>query len=113
MRKQDTEVLVVGAGPVGLLTTLLLAEAGIQAQIIDLGKGTATRSYACALHPASIQLLARLGLADALMHAGRRVSRAAFYQGETRQAELSFESLPGDFPFVLVVPQSALEGLLE
>ena len=35
MREERTEVLVVGAGPVGLLTAILLAEAGIEVRIID------------------------------------------------------------------------------
>ena len=61
MRELRTEVLVVGAGPVGLCTALLLAEAGIETVIIDRETRTAARSYACALHPGSLELLDRLG----------------------------------------------------
>jgi 2-polyprenyl-6-methoxyphenol hydroxylase-like FAD-dependent oxidoreductase len=113
MKERQTEVLVVGAGPVGLLTAVMLAEAGIEVQIIDREERTTTRSYACALHPRSVKLLDRLGLADEILERGRRIPRIAFYDGEVRRAELKFSQLDGDFPFLLALPQSVLENALE
>src|ERR1041385_5053785 len=113
MKKNETEVLVVGAGPVGLLTGILLAERGIEFQIIDSEERTAARSYACALHPSSLRLLDKLGLAEELLPHGRRIPKIAFYDGPLRRAEINLAELGGDFPFLLVVPQSHLEGILE
>jgi 2-polyprenyl-6-methoxyphenol hydroxylase-like FAD-dependent oxidoreductase len=47
------------------------------------------------------------------MSSGRSLSRLAFYEGNSRKVELNFTDLPVQFPFVLVLSQSALEGLLE
>jgi len=113
MRKAHTEVLVVGAGPVGLWTALLLAEKGIEVSLIDRESRTAARSYACALHPATLELLDTLGLAESAIERGRRVDRVAFYDGPARQAEIQLSKLGGSFPFLLILPQSGLEGLLE
>ena len=113
MRVRKTEVLVVGAGPTGLLTALLLAEAGIDVQIIDREKRTAARSYACALHGNTLKLLDRLGLAAAVLERGRRVNAIAFYDGEARRTAAWFSGLGGDFPFLVVLPQSELEDILE
>ena len=110
MRENKTEVLIVGAGPTGLLAAILLAENGVQAQIIDREERTASRSYACALHPRTLRLLHRLGLAEELLTRGRRVPTIAFYDGPARCAEIKMEA---DFPFLLVLPQSALEEVLE
>jgi 2-polyprenyl-6-methoxyphenol hydroxylase-like FAD-dependent oxidoreductase len=107
------DVLVVGAGPVGLLTGLLLAENGVHVEIIDKEERTAARSYACVLHPRSLKILDRVGLASAAIEAGLRVNTIAFYEGPSRRAELQLSKLPVDFPFVVILPQSELEELLE
>jgi 2-polyprenyl-6-methoxyphenol hydroxylase-like FAD-dependent oxidoreductase len=113
MRKEQTEVLVVGAGPVGLASALLLAEAGAEVQIIDRESRTAARSYACALHPSTLKLLDRLGLASTLVEQGRKVGTIGLYEGKDRRAELNLAEAGGDFPYLLIVPQNTFEGLLE
>jgi 2-polyprenyl-6-methoxyphenol hydroxylase-like FAD-dependent oxidoreductase len=65
------------------------------------------------LHPRTLRLLHRLGLAEDLLTRGRRVHTVAFYDGPTRCAEVKLDALGGDFPFLLVLPQSALEEVLE
>ena len=55
-QRQVPQVLVIGAGPVGLFTALLLAERGLKVQIIDEQWRSATRSYGLALHPSSLRL---------------------------------------------------------
>jgi 6-methylpretetramide 4-monooxygenase / 4-hydroxy-6-methylpretetramide 12a-monooxygenase len=61
--EERPEVLVAGAGPVGLLAALALAEQGVQVQIVDQERRPAARSYALALHPQSLRLLDEIGLA--------------------------------------------------
>jgi len=113
MREERTEVLVVGAGPVGLLAAILLAEAGIEVRIIDREERTTVRSYACALHPRTLKLLDRMGLAASMIERGRRVEKIAFYDGATRQAEVKLSQLGGEFPFMVILPQNVFEDALE
>src|SRR6266478_2764132 len=113
MREGQSEVLVVGAGPAGLWLALSLAEAGVQVSIIDRESRITARNYACALHPFTLKLLNRFGLTTAAIERGRRVERVAFYEGQSRRAEVDLSKLGGDFPFLLILPQSALESLLE
>ena len=114
MQRDDrTEVLVVGAGPVGMFTALRLAGSGIAVQLIDQESRTAGRSYACALHPRTLQLLDEEGIAREAIQHGQRIETAAFYEGTLRRAEVKLSRLPGKFPFVLVLAQSVLEDLLE
>ena len=113
MREERTEVLVVGAGPVGLLTAIVLAEAGIKVEIIDREARTSARSYACALHPRTLKLLAGLGLAAPVLERGRRTDTVAFYDGPSRQAVVKLSELGGEFPFMVILPQNVFEDLLE
>ncbi|HEY5911488.1 MAG TPA: FAD-dependent oxidoreductase [Verrucomicrobiae bacterium] len=113
MREAQTEVLVVGAGPVGLWSALLLAEAGLQVTIIDREERTTARSYACALHSSTLALLERLDLATEIVKRGRRIERVLFCDQTGPRAQLSLAALGGDFPFLLILPQSELEGVLE
>ena len=113
MRERQTEVLVAGAGPVGLWSALLLADAGLEVLIIDREERTASRSYACALHPATLKRLQRFGLADEVIARGRRISKVGFYDGSERRAELDLAATGGDFPFLVILPQNVFESLLE
>lgn len=113
MQEERTEVLVVGAGPVGLLTAIVLAEAGIEVKIIDREDRTAARSYACALHPRTLRLLSQMGLAAPVLERGRRTQMVAFYDGAARRAEIKLAELDGEFPFMVILPQNEFEGVLE
>jgi len=96
-----------------LWTALALAEAGVEVMIIDREIRTTARSYACALHPHTLELLAKRGLAETVLKLGRRVETVAFYEGERRCAEVRLSELGGQFPFLLILPQSAFERALE
>lgn len=113
MRTNETEVLVVGAGPVGMMTALLLAEAGIRVEIIDQAWRTAAHSYACVLHPTAMKLLDRVNLLDELLQHSRPIKTIGFYDGEFRRTELKFSAALCDFPYAVTVSQSHLESLLE
>ena len=105
------DVLVVGAGPVGLFTALTLADLGVRVQVVDQERRPAARSYALALHPQSLRLLAEAGVTGELLAHAHRIDSVAFYEGMGRRAVLDLSGLP-DFPHVAVVPQQILEGAL-
>ncbi len=107
-----TEVLVVGAGPVGLVAALSLAQHGVRVRIIDEERGPAARSYALALHPRSLRLLDTLGVAEELVGLGHRLDRVVFFEGAVGHATVDFSKLRSRFPFALVIPQQAIEGAL-
>jgi 2-polyprenyl-6-methoxyphenol hydroxylase-like FAD-dependent oxidoreductase len=113
MRPQDSEVLVAGAGPVGMVSALLIARQGINVQIIDEAPGAARQSYACGLHSRTIGLLRDAGLHEELLKMGRRIDRIAFYEGALRRCEIPFAHITPDIPYMLVLPQAQLESLLE
>jgi NADPH-dependent dioxygenase len=104
---------VVGAGPTGIYTALRLAARDIQVDIVDKHWRTGAHSYALALHPRSLRLLAQDGLADQLIGQGHRVDRVAFWVDGSEAGALDYSKLDGDYRFALVLPQSSLEGVME
>jgi len=112
MHGHDPDVLIAGAGPIGLFAALRLARAGVRVQIFDAERDTAANSYALALHPRSLALLDQVGLATEVQRRGMRVKTVAFYDRSERRAELSLAELGGAFPEVVVLPQNVLEDLL-
>jgi 2-polyprenyl-6-methoxyphenol hydroxylase-like FAD-dependent oxidoreductase len=110
--KPHRQVLVVGAGPVGLCAALALRQQHVQVEIIDEEWKVGAHSYGLALHPASLSVLEDLGLLPELLALGRRVECLGFYEGAERRAEIHLAQTGARHPYLLIVPQQALEDLL-
>ena len=109
----DPEVLVVGAGPVGLVAALLLKQHGIRVEIVDMHQRTTQHSYALAIHPRTLRILDEAGLSEGLIGAGRKLTKVAYYEGWQRRAEIDYSVLATKHPYLLVVRQSLLERAAE
>ncbi len=110
--KSKPQVLIVGAGPVGLFAALTLARRGIRVEVVEEEWRGTTRSYALALHPRSLELLDELELSRPLLDEAQKLESFGFYDEATRRAGLDLTKLSSRFPFVAILPQSSLEQLL-
>lgn len=113
VRTSDPEVLVVGAGPVGLVTALFLQQYGVGVEIVDMHQRTTQHSYALAIHPRTLRILDEAGLSEALIRAGRKLTTVAYYEGVARRAEVDYSVLDSEHPYLLVIRQSLLERAVE
>lgn len=107
------QVLVVGAGPVGLMTALHLKRRGIQVRVVDQVEPESARSFAVTLHPRTVEMLAEFGLVEPLRWQGHSFERIALFTDGERRALLT---LPVDGEFAeggLTVPQDVLRAGLE
>ncbi|MGW2598681.1 FAD-dependent monooxygenase [Streptomyces klenkii] len=105
-----TEVLVVGAGPAGLLLACELALAGVRTRVVDKRAQTHRESRALNLHPRSIELMDMRGLAGRFLAAGRTVPGWQFTASLKRP--LDFTALDTRHPYALLLAQSRTEALL-
>ena len=112
-RHPDPEVLVVGAGPVGLVAALFLQHYGVRVQIIDKRERTTQLSYALAIHPRTLRILDEIGLSEALIGAGLKLSKVAYYERQERRAEIDYSALASKHPYLLLIRQSLLESIAE
>lgn len=108
-------VIVAGAGPVGLVAALTLARAGVPVLVLEREPGLGRRSRAATIHPATLDLLGELGVADRLVARGLVVDRVQWRDlAGNVLAEMAMSGLRGltGHPFRLHAEQSALTPLL-
>src|SRR5438105_14646586 len=111
----DTEVLVVGAGPTGLVLALWLARLGIQVRIIDKTAGPGSTSRALAVQARTLEFYRQLGFADELVEAGLVFSAANLWARGRRGAHIELGRLgagKSPFPYGLIYPQDEHERFL-
>jgi len=110
--KKGPQVLVVGAGPVGLFAALRLAQRGIRVRVVDKQWRTGAHSYALALHRQTLELFGEVGLLNQVLGEAYPVHRLAFYAQGQRCGDVWLGGKDNDF-FVTVLRQDRLERLLE
>src|SRR5215831_5596346 len=108
-----TDVLVVGAGPVGLTTAIELARYKVAVRIIDKAPARSDKSKALAVWSRSLELLERSGVSARLLEAGYKSNSVKVYADKKPIAHLTFEGLKTKYPFSLMVPQSETERVLD
>src|SRR5436190_19935424 len=97
----DRDVVIVGAGPTGLLIAGDLAAAGVRVTVLEQRpeqESNLTRAFA--VHARTLEVLDGRGMADRLIATGTRVAELQFL-GKLR---LNLSRLPSRFPYVLVTP---------
>jgi 2-polyprenyl-6-methoxyphenol hydroxylase-like FAD-dependent oxidoreductase len=104
-----TEVVVVGAGPTGLMLAGDLARAGVGCTVLERRAEETNLTRAFAVHARTLELLDARGLADELVATGARVGALRLFG----KLEVDLSRLPTRFPYVLVTPQYNTERVLE
>jgi 2-polyprenyl-6-methoxyphenol hydroxylase-like FAD-dependent oxidoreductase len=108
----DCEVLIAGAGPVGLVLACDLARRGVKARLIDKNAGPTDLSKAIGVHARSLELLQDLGVVDQAIRRGAVQRSAVIYSGEHKLVELDLDKLDSPYPMLLDLEQGETERLL-
>lgn len=109
----NSNVLIVGAGPTGLVMAHELARDGINCRVVDKSPHRATQSRAIAIHSRTVEIFDLMGLADDFLAAGHRISGVNVFGDSERIAHADFRELATRHPYVLGVPQDETERILE
>ena len=113
--RNQLEVLIVGAGPTGLVLALWLTRLGVQVRIVDHAAAPATTSRAVAVQARTLEFYRQVGLADSVIARGREVSAANLWVSGRRVARAVFGPMGrgiSPYPYAFIFPQDEHERLL-
>ena len=111
----DTDVLIVGAGPTGLMLANQLVRRGVRPRIIDRHAGPARESRALGVQARTLEIYAHLGIADQAVALGKRADGAVLWAQGRRAARVPLGDIGRDvspYPYLLVLGQDDNERLL-
>jgi 2-polyprenyl-6-methoxyphenol hydroxylase-like FAD-dependent oxidoreductase len=112
---EPTDVLIVGAGPTGLVLALWLNRMGVRVRVVDKAAEPGTTSRALAVQARTLELYRQVGLADAVVNRGRKMTAINLWRTGKHVAHMVFGDMGADvspFPYALIYPQDEHERLL-
>src|SRR5437016_7425890 len=110
-----SDVLIIGAGPTGLVLALWLTKLGATVRIVDKTAEPGTTSRALAVQARTLELYRQLDLADAILERGHKVPAVNLWVKGEPAARLPFETIGSDltpYSFLQIFPQDQHERLL-
>lgn len=106
------EVIVVGAGPVGLLLTAELHRRGVDVELVESRNHSSPGSRAIGVHPPTLAALEDSGITEQVLERALRVRRGEARAHGRMLGAVQFDQLSTRFPFVATLPQAATEEIL-
>src|SRR5215475_7953859 len=110
-----SDVLIIGAGPTGLVLALWLTKLGVKVRIVDKTAEPGTTSRALAVQARTLELYRQLDLTDAVLKLGHKVPAVNLWVKGKPVTRLPFERVGSDltpYPFLHIFPQDQHERLL-
>jgi 2-polyprenyl-6-methoxyphenol hydroxylase-like FAD-dependent oxidoreductase len=108
-----TQILIAGAGPVGLAVGCELLRRGVDVRIVDRSRPVAKHSKAILVWPRTLELLSGIGVANRMVDEGHLLDGVRFYSGGAQIGTVHLTKLRDSrFNHLLMLPQWATERIL-
>src|SRR5581483_10491232 len=108
-KENEIDVLIVGAGPVGLAMACELLRHGVHCRIIDQQVGPVQTSRALNVQARTMEVFENMGVIDQILAAGTKARGLTIYDGERILLRMSLQHIreeESQYPFLLILPQS-------
>jgi 2-polyprenyl-6-methoxyphenol hydroxylase-like FAD-dependent oxidoreductase len=108
----DTDVLIVGAGPVGLFLANECARRGLRWRLVETRSAQSEHSKALAIFPRTLEIFDMAGVVRPFLDAANRVTSVTVVSHGRRLAQMPFAPEESPYRFIAMVPQDVTEQLL-
>src|SRR5215510_14000164 len=108
----DTDVLIVGAGPVGLFLANECARRGLRWRLIESRSSQSVHSKALAIFPRTLEIFDMAGVVAPFLEAANRVTSVSVIAHQRTLAHMQFAPEESPYSFIAMVPQDVTEKLL-
>ena len=111
----DTDVLIVGAGPTGLMLANQLGRRGVRARIIDRHGGPSLQTRALGVQARTLEIYSRLGIAERALQLGKRGTGANLWAEGQKMARVPLGEIGqslSPYPFLLILGQDENERIM-
>ncbi len=109
---QNPTVVIVGAGPVGLVAACELARRGVSVRIVDTLAAPTTESRAIAIHARSCDMLDRMGILDDLIATGVKSTAMNMFANKKKMFRAPLDTVDSAFAYTLITAQTETERVL-
>lgn len=113
MTDLDTDIIIVGGGPVGFYLAGRLIQQGISCKVLEKRTEIDRHSKSLGIHPVSLELFEKVGIIDPFLNEGLKIKKGIAFWNSDPLGEISFESCPPPYSYILALPQWKTESILE
>ncbi|MBO6623166.1 MAG: FAD-dependent monooxygenase [Balneola sp.] len=112
MKKNKSEITIVGGGPVGLFLGICLSQQGIDCTILEKRAEPVQDSRSLGIHPVSLELFEKSGFVNEFLEKGISIIKGLAHDGDRILGSIDFDQFEGPFNFILACPQFYTERIL-
>ena len=111
----DTDVLIVGAGPTGLMLANQLGRRGVRTMLIDRHAGPSLQTRALGVQARTLEIYSQLGIVERALALGKRGTGANLWADGRKTARVPLGEAGNSvtpYPFILVLGQDDNERIM-
>ena len=113
IKRGDAPVVIVGAGPTGVMLGIELARRGVEVSILDRQPARSPESRAIGIHARTLEVFHRLGLVEQFLDLGHRLDGFTVHTRARRSLRVGFGGVESPYPFMLTLSQAETQRILE
>jgi 2-polyprenyl-6-methoxyphenol hydroxylase-like FAD-dependent oxidoreductase len=111
--QNDAPVMIIGAGPTGVLLAIELARRGVGVRVLDKQPGRSPQTRAIGIHARTLEVFHQLGIVDEFLELGHRVNGVSFHTPPRRRMRARFALVDSAYCFMLTLSQAETQRILE